>query len=376
MNLLEKLSRFGRGGLIATMISGQLLAASPALADNWVSKKAESAVTQKYGITDYTQAKLDKLTTLAEKEGLKFKVTEGYRSQERQNQLYAQGRTAPGKKVTWTKSSKHTTRRAFDIAAIEGGKITWEAGAYSRLGQLGEQAGLTWGGRWKNRDLAHFESSPMDLSIAKRTEELRKLTDHIASQTEMQAMRRQNVSDLLFEPAIHESGGLQWAERGKGVANSFFMIEPQTAEYLVKWSKKNPRAMNLLVEESGKTSQELLSMNQGQLAKLIQEHDHFAAAMSRVKYMSAPGAIPGTIEERAKYWADNYMAGQKRDVKARQYITDNLRVAEEVRAIKTLPISKPTAGLTNKVLQGSKTSSKMGTASSKAAAFVKKITKR
>lgn len=36
-----------------------------------------------------------------------FKVIEGVRSPERQRELYAQGRTKPGKKVTWTLTSNH-----------------------------------------------------------------------------------------------------------------------------------------------------------------------------------------------------------------------------------------------------------------------------
>ena len=36
-----------------------------------------------------------------------FKVIEGVRTPERQAQLYAQGRTKPGKKVTWTLNSNH-----------------------------------------------------------------------------------------------------------------------------------------------------------------------------------------------------------------------------------------------------------------------------
>ena len=36
-----------------------------------------------------------------------FKVLEGVRTTERQKQLYAQGRTKPGQKVTWTLTSNH-----------------------------------------------------------------------------------------------------------------------------------------------------------------------------------------------------------------------------------------------------------------------------
>ncbi|WP_029085738.1 M15 family metallopeptidase [Brevundimonas aveniformis] len=36
-----------------------------------------------------------------------FTVLEGVRTPERQKQLYAQGRTKPGRKVTWTLNSRH-----------------------------------------------------------------------------------------------------------------------------------------------------------------------------------------------------------------------------------------------------------------------------
>lgn len=36
-----------------------------------------------------------------------FKVIEGVRTPERQRELYAQGRTKPGQKVTWTLNSNH-----------------------------------------------------------------------------------------------------------------------------------------------------------------------------------------------------------------------------------------------------------------------------
>ena len=47
--------------------------------------------------------------------GFYFRVSEAYRTQERQNILYAQGRWMPGKKVTWTLTSNHTARFAIDV---------------------------------------------------------------------------------------------------------------------------------------------------------------------------------------------------------------------------------------------------------------------
>lgn len=40
-----------------------------------------------------------------------FMVLEGVRTPERQKQLYAQGRTTPGQKVTWTLNSNHFINR-------------------------------------------------------------------------------------------------------------------------------------------------------------------------------------------------------------------------------------------------------------------------
>ena len=44
-----------------------------------------------------------------------FTVLEGVRTLERQRELYAQGRTAPGKIVTWTMKSRHIEGKAVDL---------------------------------------------------------------------------------------------------------------------------------------------------------------------------------------------------------------------------------------------------------------------
>lgn len=50
--------------------------------------------------------------------GLKFKIIEAFRTQERQNSLYEQGRTKPGPVVSWTLKSYHTLRLAVDVMPI------------------------------------------------------------------------------------------------------------------------------------------------------------------------------------------------------------------------------------------------------------------
>jgi peptidoglycan L-alanyl-D-glutamate endopeptidase CwlK len=95
-----------------------------------------------------------------------FMVTCTYRSQQEQNDLYAQGRTKPGKKVTWTLKSKHIDRKAFDIAILKDRKPTWDLKAdvndndlpdYKEAGRIGQSVGLIWGGSWNSPDYPHFQ---------------------------------------------------------------------------------------------------------------------------------------------------------------------------------------------------------------------------
>ena len=96
------------------------------------------------------------LERCAEK-GLKVRITETYRSQERQNYLYEQGRTRPGNKVTWTKNSRHTSRRAWDICQNIKGKEYADSGFFKACGQIAKELDITWGGTWKQADTPHFE---------------------------------------------------------------------------------------------------------------------------------------------------------------------------------------------------------------------------
>ena len=55
-----------------------------------------------------------------------FMVVEGLRTKQRQEELYAQGRTKPGRIVTWTMKSKHIDGLAVDIAPCnKDGSINW-----------------------------------------------------------------------------------------------------------------------------------------------------------------------------------------------------------------------------------------------------------
>ncbi len=84
-------------------------------------------------------------------------ITETYRSQERQNYLYAQGRTRPGQIVTWTLSSNHQSRLAWDIA-VGPPQSLYDVVILNRVGTIARKLGITWGGDWTGSiDRPHFE---------------------------------------------------------------------------------------------------------------------------------------------------------------------------------------------------------------------------
>ncbi|MHA7847130.1 M15 family metallopeptidase [Serratia sp. D1N4] len=99
-----------------------------------------------------------------------FIVIEGVRTQARQRELWAQGRTTPGKIVTRTMKSKHLEGRAVDLLPVTG----WEnlssfrvvsKAMFQAASELGVK--ITWGADWNSNgiqekgedDSPHFELS-------------------------------------------------------------------------------------------------------------------------------------------------------------------------------------------------------------------------
>jgi len=83
--------------------------------------------------------------------GHEVRLTETFREQERQEHLFAQGRTRPGPVVTWTRNSNHTDGRAADV--IIDGTYDNPAG-YARLTRIAREEGLRTLGA---RDPGHLE---------------------------------------------------------------------------------------------------------------------------------------------------------------------------------------------------------------------------
>ena len=126
---------------------------------------------------------------LCGEQGLKVRITETYRSQQRQNELYAQGRTKPGKVVTWTKNSRHTSRRAWDICQdVKGKEYDTSSGFFAKCGKIAARLGIAWGGTWETPDMPHFEIAnswtiPKDyIEEEREMEELKKQIAELAAQ--------------------------------------------------------------------------------------------------------------------------------------------------------------------------------------------------
>ena len=104
-------------------------------------------------------------------QGINVKVISGYRSYKEQDELYAQGRTKPGKIVTKARGgySFHNFQTAFDVGIFskDGKTYYGESNAYKTIGEIGESLGLEWGGRWDEfDDPPHFQFNPRGYTMA------------------------------------------------------------------------------------------------------------------------------------------------------------------------------------------------------------------
>ncbi len=91
-----------------------------------------------------------------QKSPIKFLITEGIRTKERQAQLVKAG-------ASKTMKSRHLTGHAVDVAAIVDNEIRWDWPLYKTISQAVKAASMElgipveWGGDWKFKDGPHFQ---------------------------------------------------------------------------------------------------------------------------------------------------------------------------------------------------------------------------
>ena len=88
-----------------------------------------------------------------------FAVTEGLRSEERQLELYNQG------KSQIPKGGMHCEAKAVDLMAIVDGKGSWDMSCYAQIADAMKAAakelgvGVRWGGAWTVPDIREWEDT-------------------------------------------------------------------------------------------------------------------------------------------------------------------------------------------------------------------------
>ena len=107
-----------------------------------------------------------------------FMITQGLRTAKYQNELYQQGRTRKGIKVTnadgYIKKSNHQMKidgygYAIDFAVLDKAKIEWDTeskyeAVAKHLLEVGHKLGidLEWGGNWRFKDYPHIQIAGAD----------------------------------------------------------------------------------------------------------------------------------------------------------------------------------------------------------------------
>lgn len=88
---------------------------------------------------------------------IKFIVTEGVRTKERQAQLLASG-------ATRTMKSRHLTGHAIDLAALVDNEVRWDWPLYKKINSAIQEAAqelgvpIEWGGDWRTfKDGPHWQ---------------------------------------------------------------------------------------------------------------------------------------------------------------------------------------------------------------------------
>lgn len=107
------------------------------------------------------RAKAEEFKALCAANNLPVLITETWRSEHDQTELYAKGRTTPGKIVTNCRypQSPHCWGVAFDFCRnVKGQEYTNGDGFFQKVGKLGKSIGLFWGGDFKSFvDMPHLE---------------------------------------------------------------------------------------------------------------------------------------------------------------------------------------------------------------------------
>lgn len=110
----------------------------------------------------WLQEKIAKWRKACHKKGYYVAITQGLRTKEDQDKLYAQGRTKPGSIVTNAKGSDYASQHQWGIAFDFGCPATSNKEFYNedrmkKMAKIAKDVGLAWGGDWSGfKDTPHL----------------------------------------------------------------------------------------------------------------------------------------------------------------------------------------------------------------------------
>jgi peptidoglycan LD-endopeptidase CwlK len=148
------------GAIYAAIVKPLIGGIAPSLAISKVDDRSEKNIAT---VLPEIQPLARALVQKAAANGIVIKIVSGLRTYTEQDSLYAQGRTAPGNKVTNARGgySNHNFGIAFDVGVFSGSSYLPESPKYKAVGVLGMDLGLEWGGNWTSIvDQPHFQLRP------------------------------------------------------------------------------------------------------------------------------------------------------------------------------------------------------------------------
>lgn len=161
------------------IVKAKARAADPAKLIDTVDPRSEKLIA---ALLPEVQPAARALVHTAAQNGIQIKIISGLRSYSEQDELFAQGRTKPGVRVTNARGgySNHNFGIAFDVGVFEGKKYLPESTKYKAVGVLGMDLGLEWGGNWKTIiDEPHFQLRPAWANGLSEKQMLAELRDRV-----------------------------------------------------------------------------------------------------------------------------------------------------------------------------------------------------
>ncbi|WP_462421909.1 M15 family metallopeptidase [Salinicoccus sp. Marseille-QA3877] len=166
---------------INTVLANQFIQESTQIASTQTSSDSSSSENseekpQPDALHPKVAEKAEALKESAEEKDITIQITDGFRTHEEQDTLYAQGRTAPGNIVTNARGgeSYHNYGLAVDFAVINDGEVMWDisydgndngTSDWEEVAEIAKDLGFTWGGDWEDfKDYPHLQMD-FDTSI-------------------------------------------------------------------------------------------------------------------------------------------------------------------------------------------------------------------